>query len=149
MTHYVPGSGPWPAKGMIVGEAPGRTEVQLGRPFVGPSGILLDQALVALAVPRETIYITNVVKFLPLTPDGKIRPPTDKEMDEGASKLLSEIRMVKPDSILALGRTAEKFLNDRGISNVYAWHPAYVLRRHGGLSTEWLEQIRPWAKEVR
>lgn len=146
---FVPGEGPVPSKGMIIGEAPGRTEALLGRPFVGPSGKLLDQALIALAVPRESVYITNVVKTLPLTADGKIRKPTHNEEEKWKAKLHMEIKQSRAYGILALGKTAQEFLSRNGWPFYEAWHPAYVLRRHGGLSTEWLEQIRPWAEVVR
>jgi uracil-DNA glycosylase family 4 len=139
---------------MIIGEAPGRTEVEQGKPFVGKSGILLDQALMALGVDRSKCYVTNVVKFLPLDSKGKIRPPTPKEMEHGRDKLLLEIKETGYAPILALGKTASGFLElwycVPTMRMVFpAWHPSYVLRRHGGLSVEWLEQIRPWAERVK
>lgn len=153
MISYVPGEGPQPARGMIVGEAPGRTEAEQGRPFVGKSGILLDQALLALGVQRGDIYVTNVFPLLPLDGSGKIRRPTEIEMATQVGRLNAEVRNTKPKSILALGKTAENFLREHlsdydAWNVVNAWHPSYVLRRHGGLSVEWLEQIRPWANVI-
>ena len=148
---FVPGEGPRPARGMIIGEAPGRTEVQLGRPFVVPSGTLLNQALVALAVDREKCYVTNVVKELPLDEHGKIRPPNEREKKLWTGRIVLEIKETSPLCILALGRTAQNFLAELNVATpvVFAWHPAYVLRRHGGLSVEWLEQIREWAERIK
>lgn len=149
MTTYVPGYGPKPARGMIIGEAPGRTEVEQGRPFVGKSGILLDMALNALGLERKAMYVTNVVKFLPLDEEGRIRKPFPSEIENAKSQLVSEIHAVSPLGILALGKVAENFLESAGVAHWYAWHPAYVLRRHSGLPTEWLEQIRPWSVVVK
>ena len=163
----VPGEGPQPATGMIVGEAPGREEVEQGRPFVGRSGKLLETALRAVGVTRESVYVTNIVKELPLDSDDKIRRPTQEEIDAWMPILQSEIESTAPAAILALGRTAARTLTGYDdlpfgskVGNVYvAWHPAYVLR-HGhrfvlthtlpsATHQEWLEQIRPWAEALQ
>jgi uracil-DNA glycosylase family 4 len=152
----VGGEGPRPALGMIVGEAPGFTEEKEGRPFVGKSGKLLDAALASLGVPRESVYITNVVKTVPVDEDGRIRKPTPDERKEWSGLLLSETWDVAPVAILALGRTASDDMTGyegvpmgSKIGNVYtAYHPAYVLR--GGMPQhEWLEQLTPWAEAVK
>jgi uracil-DNA glycosylase family 4 len=110
-----------------------------------------------------------VVKFLPLDENNKIRKPTHQEMNAGGNKLAQEIKDANPKSILALGKTAENFLKElypntqtypyhnigyvrtfiRDTEIINAWHPSYVLRRHGGLSVEWLEQMKPWAEAVK
>ncbi|MCH8815568.1 MAG: uracil-DNA glycosylase, partial [Chloroflexi bacterium] len=64
-THAVPGEGPTDAEVMLVGEGPGFYEDQQGRPFVGPSGRLLDQLLGLAGMQRDQVYITNVVKCRP------------------------------------------------------------------------------------
>jgi uracil-DNA glycosylase family 4 len=150
---------------MIVGEAPGRKEVEEGRPFVGKSGKLLDTVLRAVGVSRDEVYVTNVVKELPLDSEGKIRKPYPEEIEAWKEILEGEIQSTAPVAILALGRTAFEALTGASgdfawagskIENVYgAWHPAYQLRR-GGLWTggvsrqnDWLEQIRPWAEVFR
>ena len=164
----VPGFGPQPARGMVVGEAPGRKEVEEGRPFVGQAGRLLDSALRACGIPREQVYITNVVKELPLDSEGRIRRPYKEEVEAWRAILEGEIENTTPVAILALGRTAAQTLTGlegdipwgSKIGNVYvAWHPAYVVR-HGGnvfwvgdswMSTpygDWLAQIRPWAEAL-
>lgn len=154
----VPGKGPQPAAGMIVGEAPGRKEVDAGEPFVGPAGRALDTVLRSLGVDRATVFVTNVVKEIPLDSDGKIRRPYPEEVEAWRKILESEIQNTAPTAILALGRTATTALTDlpgedipfgSKIGNVYtAWHPSFLL--HGGGRNEhpweeWFEQIRPWA----
>ena len=163
----VPGEGPQPSFGMIVGEAPGQEEVDAGRPFVGRSGKLLTTVLLSLGIDRAQVYITNAVKELPTTGDGKIRRPYDQEVEQWLPILQGEIEACAPAALLALGRTAQRALVPGVpagaipfgsiIGNVYiAWHPAYVLRQGGWLRNpprvafdEWLRQIRPWAEEVK
>lgn len=168
MSGPVSGEGPQPARGMIVGEAPGRDEVEQGRPFVGRSGRLLDTSLRAVGVERSGVYITNAVKALPLDGDEKIRRPTPEEIAEWYPILQGEIENTAPAAILALGQTAAGVLTDlvgekipfgSKIGNVYvAWHPSYVQRSvtlhpsyvlGSGNWAEWLDQIRPWALEIR
>lgn len=161
----VPGEGPQPCLGMIVGEAPGREEVSAGRPFVGRSGRLLETALRSLGVAREEVYITNVVKDLPLDSEDKIRRPYPEEVEDWRTFLEREIANTAPAAVLALGETAAHALTGlKGtipwgsrIGNVYvAWHPAYVLRR--GIRSmvwgqtrydEWLDQLEGWAEAIR
>lgn len=157
----VPGIGPQPALGMIVGEAPGRKEVEEGVPFVGQAGKLLTTALRAFGIDRNTLYITNVVKELPLDGEGRIRRPFPEEIEAWREILDTEIRYTAPAAILALGRTAANTLTDlegdipfgSKVGNVYtAWHPAYVLRQgreaNQAVYGDWLEQIEGWALEV-
>ena len=163
----VPGDGPQPAAGMIVGEAPGRKELEAGRPFVGQSGKLLEGVLRALGVRRDEVYITNVVKEMPLDSDGRIRRPYPEEIEAWRSVLLGEIQNVAPAALLALGRTASFVLTGidgsqampgsgeplipfgSKIGNVYtAWHPSYLLHQGRKGMDEWLEQIRPWAEAI-
>ncbi|GHP05121.1 hypothetical protein PPROV_000387300 [Pycnococcus provasolii] len=90
------------AKLMIVGEAPGANEDQLGKPFVGRSGQLLDQILSAASINPEDTYVTNVVKRRP--PDN--RDPTPDEIKFWRPLLLDQIRALKPAIILLVGRIA-------------------------------------------
>lgn len=152
----VAGEGPQPCLGMIVGEAPGKEEEKLGRPFVGRSGALLDTALRALGIVRQDIYVTNVVKELPLDAEGMIRRPTPEEIEAWMPILAGEIEKTAPAVILALGRTSTNALLSRlhdvsgnipfgsVVGNVVvAWHPAYVLRNRSDYST-WLTQLNPF-----
>lgn len=151
-----------PALGVIVGEAPGREEEKAGRPFVGPSGRLLDTALAALGVPRGSVYVTNVVKFWPRDLDGKTRRPLEEEIEEWMPLLEEEILNAAPVCVLALGATAFRALTGSderapwgvygdydGLHLVPAWHPSYVLRSGKyGEQAQWLEQLRTWARKL-
>ncbi len=165
----VPGEGPQPSLGMIVGEAPGKFEVEQGRPFVGKSGKLLDAALRAVGVSRADVYVTNVVKDVPLDSADKIRRPYAEEIEAWRPILEGEIEHTAPAVILALGRTASNVLTGLDgdipfgsvVGNVYtAWHPAYLLRRGSygeqlpgeevfTVQEDWIEQLRAWAEALR
>ena len=149
----VPGEGPVPSERMIIGEAPGSKEVEMGRPFVGKSGILLGTALKELGLRRDDIYVTNVVKFHPQDESSKTRPPTFKECSWAYhNELMEEITRVRPAKSLALGKTAQRWGGVPGVGiMVKAWHPAYVLR-NGGYGSDvyklWFEQLRPFAEDT-
>ncbi len=91
---------------MIVGEAPGSREDLEGRPFVGDAGKLLTEALASLGIYRSDVYITNVVKCRP--PNN--RPPTSGEIAACLPHLLTQISLLKPRRIIALGLTSGKTL---------------------------------------
>jgi DNA polymerase len=129
---------------MLVGEGPGGVEDEYGAPLVGPSGQLLDKALWSVGITRDKVYTTNVVKC---RPKGN-RTPTVEEGVFCASRWLdTEIDLVKPKVIVALGSVALKYLNrsdaritrDRGqwfttrqgIPAIATYHPAYLLRLTG------------------
>jgi uracil-DNA glycosylase len=105
------GAGDPHARVMLVGEQPGDEEDKKGLPFVGPAGRLLDRALDAAGVNREHLYVTNAVKHFKWQPRGKRRlhkTPAQREIDACHQWLESEIQMVKPHIIVALGATAAK-----------------------------------------
>jgi DNA polymerase len=108
MERFVPGSGPLDAPVMLVGEAPGRTEVEESEPFVGQAGETLDRVLDELDVDRRSLYITNVVKVRP--PEN--RTPYVGEIDAWMRVLEAEIARVDPEVIVTLGNTATKALLD-------------------------------------
>ena len=159
----VPGKGPIPAAGMIIGEAPGRDEERQGEPFVGRAGKLLTSALNALGVRREYIYITNVVKEIPLDSDDKIRRPNPNEIEAWRPILDGEILNVAPAAVLLLGRTAVDAVTgmhkvafgshlagtDEHPDVYTAMHPgAFFYGRQDITREEWLEQLRPWAEAL-
>lgn len=134
----------------IVGEAPGRQEVEARRPFVGRAGRLLDQLLEAAGIDRSGIYVTNTVKVRPTTEKGgrlKNRPPRAGEVREGLEVLLPELRLVAPSALVLLGNVPAKALIDRsfamgsnrgvwfesvlGAPAIATYHPAYLLRLRG------------------
>jgi uracil-DNA glycosylase len=106
----VNGEGILKPKIAIVGEAPGQIEEALGKPFVGPSGKLLNSVLDELGIDREDCYITNAVKF---RPPGN-RTPTDEEIMHWRSSLLEELYAIDPKIIVTLGAVATKALFNCG-----------------------------------
>jgi uracil-DNA glycosylase family protein len=98
---------------MFVGEQPGNEEDLSGKPFVGPAGRLLEQALADAAVDKAQAYITNVVKHFKWEPRGKRRihkKPNATEVAACRPWLESEIAVVKPHAIMLLGATAAQAL---------------------------------------
>jgi len=101
-THAVPGDGPVTARIMAVGEAPGNTEDQTGRPFVGAAGRLLTRLLGSIGLDRHDIYICNVLKCRP----PQNRDPLPDEVASCSRFLDAQIALIRPDVILLLGRHA-------------------------------------------
>ncbi|MEB3806195.1 MAG: uracil-DNA glycosylase [Desulfurococcales archaeon] len=104
----VPGEGPLEAEVMLIGEAPGRREDELGRPFVGMAGKLLDELLNEVGMPRRSVYITNVIKC---RPPGN-RDPRPEEIQACLPYLIRQIQLIRPRIIVALGRISAKTLHD-------------------------------------
>ena len=139
-TQTVFGVGDHHAQWMIIGEAPGAEEDQLGEPFVGRAGQLLNAMLLAIGLPREAVYITNVVKC---RPPGN-RDPAPEEAAACESYLKHQIALVNPKVILVMGRIAAHNLlktdaplgtlrgkrwsyAESGIPVIVTYHPAYLL----------------------
>jgi uracil-DNA glycosylase len=136
-----------------VGEQPGDVEDQEGRPFVGPSGKLLDRALEAAGIDRDEVYVTNAVKHFKFAREARSKrrihkSPNTAEVRACRPWLEQEIALVKPDIILCLGATAAKSLlgasfsvmKSRGTAIESEWpaavyttvHPSAVLRAPRG-----------------
>lgn len=108
-TQTVFGEGASHAKIMLIGETPGDAEDLAGRPFVGPAGRLLDDALEAAGIPRDATYVTNVVKHFKFTRRGKRRihdKPTRYEQKACRPWLDAELEVVAPKILVLLGATA-------------------------------------------
>ena len=108
-TQTVFGEGDPGAQIMIVGEVPGDQEDRAGRPFVGPAGRELDQALAAAGLQREELYVTNAVKHFKFQERGKRRihdKPSRSEVKACGPWLTAEIDEVAPRAILGMGATA-------------------------------------------
>ena len=108
-TQTVFGEGPPSAHMMLVGEQPGDAEDLAGRPFVGPAGQLLREALAEAGIDEDEVYVTNAVKHFKWTPRGKRRiheKPNRIEVNACRFWLEQEIALVKPKIIVALGATA-------------------------------------------
>ena len=112
-TQTVFGEGSRRAKVMFIGEQPGNEEDLQGKPFVGPAGRLLDEALEASGIDRRQTYVTNVVKHFKWEPRGKRRihkKPNSSEIEACRPWLEAEIATVKPNVIICLGATAAQTL---------------------------------------
>jgi uracil-DNA glycosylase family protein len=112
-TQTVFGEGRKSARLMLVGEMAGDYEDRQGRPFVGPAGRELDRALEAAGIERGEIYVTNVVKHFKFEERGKRRihqKPKKGEIDACMPWLDTEIRLVRPLALVALGATAAQAL---------------------------------------
>ncbi len=108
-TQTVFGAGRRRAKVMLIGEQPGNEEDLTGKPFVGPAGRLLDDALEEAGIDRSQTYVTNVVKHFKWEPRGKRRihkKPNAREIAACRPWLEAEIALIKPTVIVALGATA-------------------------------------------
>lgn len=120
-TQTVFGEGPSTAHVMAVGEQPGDMEDRAGRPFVGPSGKLLDRALIAAGIDRDDVYVTNAVKHFKWAKDASTKRRIHKTPSAGEIRacfpwLEQEIALVKPRVIVCLGATAAKALLGRTFS---------------------------------
>ena len=124
---------------MIIGEGPGREEDLQGKPFVGRSGRLLDDALEALEFPETSYHICNIVKCRP--PEN--RAPLEEEALACRRLLSAQFSLVKPRFVLLCGATAFHyftgrkdpitrargiFIESKGIEVLPTFHPAYILR---------------------
>lgn len=139
--------GPRNARIVIVGEAPGTTEAQTGRPFVGGSGELLDRMLGRVGIKRSECFVTNVAHVQPPKNnfDWFIKPNIRPELMAGVIRLKQDIEEIKPNLIIALGARPLYFLTQRqgiekwrgsilestlvqGRKVIATYHPAYILR---------------------
>lgn len=110
---------------LVVGEQPGDVEDKEGRPFVGPAGSVLDDALEQLGVDRSSLYVTNAVKHFKWEPRGKARlhkTPSAREVAACRPWLMAEMQVVRPALVVSLGATAARALLGPG---------ARVLRQRG------------------
>jgi len=143
------------AKLMLIGEAPGAEEEKLREPFVGPAGQKLTGILKAMGFDRSDVYISNICKFRPeMENQGSAnRPPSDAEMQACLPFVLTEIDIIRPQVIIALGATASKglgiegpvgrlrgrFHDFRGTPAMVTNHPSYILREekmNGGMDAK-------------
>lgn len=112
-TQAVWGEGSTKARIMLVGEQPGDQEDLAGRPFVGPAGHVLDEALAKAGIDRRKVYVSHAVKHFSWEPRGKRRihkTPAQQEIAACLDWLDGEIRLIMPDIIVCLGGTAVRAL---------------------------------------
>lgn len=146
-TQAVFGSGPAPAKIMLLGEQPGDQEDLAGQPFVGPAGKVLNQALQEADIDRSGLYLTNTVKhfkFTMMRNRRQHRSPDVRDMQLYLPWLEREIEIVQPRVIVALGAVAARALAGKAIGLeanrgkvlelvtgsqvVITYHPSFLLR---------------------
>lgn len=145
-TQAVAGAGPANARVMLVGEQPGDEEDREGKPFVGPSGKLLDDAIAEASLKRESLWLTNAVKHFKWESNGDERQqatPTQREREACRYWLEEEMTRIAPKVVVVLGATALKVLTGhrtalseylgktiehKGRIIVPTYHTSYLLR---------------------
>ncbi len=137
---------------MIVGEGPGQKEDELGKPFVGDVGALLNKMLKAIKIEREKIYITNVVNYRP--PNN--RKPEKSEINRYSEYLKEHISIIDPQILILMGSTAmealfggnkriskergqwkEIIIKQKTYKSIITFHPAYLLRQPDQKKFSW------------
>jgi DNA polymerase len=150
------GDGNPDAKIVFIGEAPGKSEDEQGKPFIGRAGKFLAEMLATIGLKREDIYITNIVKYRP----PQNRDPEHQEKIDCAPWLHAELNFIKPDVIIFLGRhSMNHFLPELKISEAHGklvhrnipnivteyffplYHPAAALY-NGGMRTTLMEDFQ-------
>jgi DNA polymerase len=140
-TQTVFGEGRAGARLILVGEQPGDQEDRTGRPFVGPAGRLLDEALEAAGIDRREVYVTNAVKHFKWAPHGKRRlhqKPNAREIAACRPWLEAEIAVLRPELVVALGASAAQDLmgpqfrvtRQRGMRFEVPWAGAFIATIH-------------------
>ena len=159
--NKVPGQGDPHAPLMLIGEGPGQVEDEQGLAFVGPAGQLLTRMLAAIQLPRERVYICNIVKCRP--PYNRI--PTPEEADACRIHLRMQTWLVRPRVILLLGATAARnILGDeiritrdrgtwferKGVWFMPTYHPSALLRDESKKREAWqdLQALRDRLREL-
>jgi uracil-DNA glycosylase family 4 len=149
-TQTVFGVGNQRAEWLVIGEAPGAEEDRQGEPFVGRAGQLLNAMLLAIGLPRETVFIANILKC---RPPGN-RDPRPEEVARCLPFLQAQIALLKPKIMLAVGRIAAQNLlatdaplarlrgklhrfGEAGTPLVITYHPAYLLRTPSDKRKAW------------
>jgi len=147
---------------MIVGEGPGQKEDQLGKPFVGNAGNLLNKMLKGIKIEREKVYITNVVNYWP--PND--RKPEQSEIYRYSEYLKKHISIIDPKILILMGSAAmeailgnnKKISKERGLwkeviikqnsyKTIVTFHPAYLLRKPDQKKFSW-EDLKTIRKEI-
>ena len=147
---------------MIVGEGPGQKEDELGKPFVGDAGNLLNRMLNAIKIERKKVYITNVVNYRP--PNN--RKPEQSEINRYSKYLNDHILIIDPKIFILMGSTAmeailgsnkriskergqwkEVIIKQKNYKTIVTFHPAYLLRKPDQKKFSW-EDLKIIRKEI-
>ncbi len=151
---------------MIIGEGPGQKEDEMGKPFVGDAGVLLNKMLEAINIKRPKVYITNVVNYRP--PNN--RKPEHSEINKYSVFLREHINIIDPKILILMGGTAmealfgdtlkiskergkwkEIIVNQKTYQTILTFHPAYLLRQPDQKKFSWadLKMIRKRIDELK
>ena len=165
-TQIVFGDGDPQSPIMIIGEGPGQKEDEMGKPFVGDAGALLNKMLEAINIKRPNIYITNVVNYRP--PNN--RKPEPSEINRYSAFLREHINIINPKILILMGSTAmealfgqtlkiskergkwkELIVNQNTYETILTFHPAYLLRQPDQKKYSWadLKMIRKRIDELK
>ena len=147
---------------MIVGEGPGQKEDELGKPFVGDAGNLLNKMLNAIKIERKKVYITNVVNYRP--PNN--RKPEQSEINRYSKYLKEHISIIDPKILILMGSAAmealfginkriskergqwkEVIIKQKNYKTIVTFHPAYLLRKPDQKKFSW-EDLKIIRKEI-
>ena len=139
---------------MIIGEGPGQKEDEMGKPFVGDAGVLLNRMLEAINIKRPKVYITNVVNYRP--PNN--RKPETSEINRYSVFLRDHISIINPKILILMGGTAmealygqtlkiskergiwkELIVNQKTYLTILTFHPAYLLRQPDQKKYSWVD----------
>ena len=151
---------------MIIGEGPGQKEDEMGKPFVGEAGMLLNKMLKAININRKDVYISNVVNYRP--PNN--RRPEPAEIVRYSKYLRQHISIINPKILILMGSTAmeslfgskikiskergnwkEVIINNKTYLTIITFHPAYLLRQADQKKYSWadLKKIRKKIDELK
>ena len=151
---------------MIIGEGPGQKEDEIGKPFVGDAGVLLNKMLEAINIDRQKVYVTNVVNYRPPAN----RAPSETEIKRYLPYLKKHIEIISPKIVVLLGKTALNTLigNEVVISKargkwiqkeigtlktwiIASFHPAFLMRQPEQKKLAWidLKMIRDKSKALK
>ncbi len=154
------------SKIMIIGEGPGQKEDEMGKPFVGDAGVLLNKMLEAINIERKRVYITNVVNYRP--PNN--RKPDQSEINRYSVFLREHINIINPKILILMGSTAmealfgqtlkiskergkwkELIIRQKTYQTILTFHPAYLLRQPDQKKYSWndLKMIRKRIDELK
>ena len=150
------------SKLMIIGEGPGQKEDEIGKPFVGDAGNLLNKMLEAINIKRNKIYITNVVNYRP--PNN--RKPEPNEITRYTQFLKEHISIINPKILILMGSTAmeallgsnkriskergqwkEVIIQQKNYKTIVTFHPAYLLRKPDQKKYSW-QDLKIIQKEI-
>ncbi len=150
------------SKIMIVGEGPGQKEDEIGKPFMGEAGLLLNKMLKSIQLDRNKTYITNVVNFRP--PEN--RKPDPSEIQRYKYFLIEHISIIEPKILVLMGSTAmealfgskmkitkergewkELIIKNRTYRTIITFHPAYLLRQPEQKKYSW-QDLKTIRKEI-